>query len=117
MQHEVKKLTLIANELTTLMLLNGAEEVDVKIKRNGNTAEITLIHRNCDYSEDFMDKLQYSLSTQRQCEVEGYYWQLCGDDDSGDELFLVGAMVDEATAEIIDGDLKIHLVRKDMCDL
>lgn len=115
MGHEVKKITLITNELVTMMLLNGANEVEVKIKRDGAVTEIDLVHSNCDYTEEFLDKLKYSLSTQRQCEVEGYYWQLCGDDDSGDELFLVGAMVDEADVEVKDGALKIHLIRRNMC--
>lgn len=111
MQHEIKKITLIVNELMTLMLLNGAEDVEVKIKRKDELTDITLTHHNCDYTEAFLDQLQYSLNTQRQSEVEGYYWQLCGDDDSGDELFLVGAMVDEASVEVVEKDLQIHLIR------
>ena len=115
MQHEVKKITLIVNELVTLMLLNGAEEVDVKIKRSKETTCIDLIHSKSRYEEDFIEKLRYSLNTQRQCEVEGYYWQLCGDDDSGEELFLVGAMVDQADVEVVDGNLHIKLIRRDVC--
>ncbi len=112
MQHEVKKVTLIINELVTMMLQNGSEDVDVKIKRDGDTTAITVVQHPCSFDEEFLTNLQYSLNTQRQSEVEGYYWQLCGDDDTGDELFLVGAMVDEATVEVVDGDLRIHLVRK-----
>ena len=37
------------------------------------------------------------LNIQRQSEVEEFYWELMGDDLHGDELFLVGSMVDRAT--------------------
>ena len=112
MQHEVKKITLIVNELITMMLLNGAEEVNVDIKKNDIMVEITLLHRNCHYPEEFIEKMTYNLNTQRQSEVEGYYWQLVGDDDSGEELHLVGAMIDEAKVEMKGKDLSIYIVRK-----
>ncbi len=114
MQHEVKKITLIINELIAMMLINGAEEIDVNIKRVGDVSEIILVHRNCKYSEDFIDKMRYNLKTQRQSEVEGYYWQLVGDDETSEELHLVGAMIDEAEVEKIENDLHIHILRHKM---
>lgn len=112
MQHEVKKITGIIDEIVTVLLLNGAEELDINIKREGDVSKIRIIHRNCEYDEEFIEKMSYNLNTQRQCEVEGYYWQLVGEDDDGDELYLVGAMIDEAQVERRDNDLYIHLVRK-----
>jgi len=53
------------------------------------------------------------LNTQRQNEVEGYYWQLAGDDNNGDELYLVGAMIDDAKVELIERDLHIRFTRKE----
>lgn len=111
MQHEVKKITMIINELMTLMLLNGAEDIDVNIKRKGDTSEATLIHRDCQYSEEFIEDIRYNLNSPRQSEVEGYYWQLVGEDESSDELHLVGAMLDEAEVEMQGNDLHIHIVR------
>ncbi|BCJ94667.1 hypothetical protein acsn021_22360 [Anaerocolumna cellulosilytica] len=112
MQHEEKKLTLIINELLTLLLLNGAEEIDVNIKRKGDASEITMIHRQCKYDAKFIEKMKYNLNTQRQSEVEGYYWQLVGEDDSSNELHLVGAMIDTAEVDMKQNDLHIFLVRK-----
>lgn len=111
MQHELKKVTLIMNELMNLMLRNGAEDIDINLKHHGKHSEITLIHRNCQYSEDFVENLRYDLNTQRQNEVEGYYWQLVGDDEPSEELHLVGAMIDEAAVEMQGNDLHIHIVR------
>jgi len=113
MQHEVKKISLIINELVTMMLLNGAEEIDMNIKRKSKTSEVTLIHRNCVYPDIFIEKMRYNLSTQRQSEVEGYYWQLVGEDESSDELHLVGAMIDTAKVEVVDNDLYIYISREE----
>ena len=113
MQHEVKKITLIMNELITIMMKNGAEDIDVNIKRKGELSEITLIHRDCQYPEEFVEKIRYNLNTQRQSEVEGYYWQLVGEDDACEELHLVGAMIDEAVVEMRKNDLYIHIVRSE----
>ena len=116
MQHEVKKVTLIINELISMMLLNGAEEIDVNIKRKASVSEITLIHRNSQYPEQFIEKMRYNLNTQRQCEVEGYYWQLVGDDETSEELHLVGAMIDTANVEMRQNDLHITIVRDEQCN-
>jgi len=115
MQHELKKVTLIINELITLMLQNGAEEIDMKIKRKEHTTEVILVNHMCDYSKEFIDKLRYNLKTQRQSEIEGYYWQLLGEDDVVEEIHLVGAMIDEASVEMHQKDLHIHIIRQEQC--
>lgn len=111
MPHEVKKVTSIINELVTMMLLNGAEEVDVNILRKGNKTEIRLTHHNCCYSDNLIEKISYNLKTQRQYEVEGYYWQLVAEDETGDELHLVGAMIDDAKVEKVNNNLNIFISR------
>ncbi|WP_430884094.1 hypothetical protein [Fusibacter sp. JL216-2] len=113
MQHEVKKITLIINELLTMFLLNGGQEIDMKVKRIDGETEIVLEHHNCTYDEAFIERLEHNLNTMRQFEVEGYYWQLVGEDESADELYLVGAMVDEADVSCENGELKIRLLRKE----
>jgi hypothetical protein len=55
--------------------------------------------------------MRESLSIQRQHELEEYYWQLAGESDCDDELTLIGAMIDEATLELVDGNLHITLIR------
>lgn len=113
MQHEVKKVTLIMNELMNLMLRNGADNIDINIKRHGDISEVTLIQRQCKYPEDMVESIRYDLNTQRQCEMEGYYWQLVGDDEPSEELHLVGAMIDEAVVEMRNNDLYIHITRSE----
>lgn len=117
MHHEIKKCTFIMTEIMTFLMANGAREVDCKFKAEKDGLYFTFTHYNCDYDDEFIEKLQYNLDTQRQYEVEGYYWQLCGEDESGDELYLVGSMVDEAKVEKKNNNLTIHLKRKCECEL
>lgn len=112
MQHETKKIALIVNELTTLLLYKGNGKIEVQINRQKLGTEIVMIQYQCNYDELFVQNLRYDLNTQRQAEVEGYYWQLIADDDDGEEISLVGAMIDEAVVEQKEGDLYIHITRK-----
>lgn len=111
MQHEEKKIALIINEILTMSLLDGAKDIDISIKRENGTSRVHMIYHNCEYSNEFIERIHYNLNTQRQNEVEGYYWQLAGDDNNGDELYLVGAMIDDAQVELIDHDLHISFIR------
>lgn len=116
MRHEAKKIAQIVSEILTLFLLNGAENIDIKVNTkitaDGQNTEIILIQYECDYEDEFIQKIKYNLNTQRQYEIEGYYWQLVGEDDSGDELHLVGAMVDKANVTKKGKNLHIQLLRK-----
>ncbi|WP_034218527.1 hypothetical protein [Lachnoclostridium phytofermentans] len=116
MRHEAKKIAQIVSEILTLFLLNGAENIDIKVNTkvspNEQNTEIIIIQYECEYEEEFIQKMKYNLNTQRQYEIEGYYWQLVGEDDSGDELHLVGAMVDKANVTKIGKELHIQLFRK-----
>ncbi len=112
MQHETKKITLIVDELLTLLLQDGSNEIDIKIEKQNQKTEITMIQHHCCHDQRFIERLRFNLNTPRQKEVEGYYWQLAGENDSSDELYLVGTMVDQATVEKRGEDLFIHLVRE-----
>jgi len=111
MRHEVKKISRIVDELTTMLLKDDTNEVDFKIKMDLKQTVITIVdyHSRCD--EKKIERLRESLSIQRQHEMEEYYWQLAGESDCDDELTLVGAMIDEATIELKDGNLHIQLIR------
>lgn len=111
MQHESKKIALIINELVTMLLLRSNGNIEVKVNRNDLYTEVTISQHFCQYDEMFIENLRYNLNTQRQTEVEGYYWQLVGNDDNGDELPLVGAMVDEAAVEYNNNSLYINIKR------
>lgn len=51
------------------------------------------------------------LNTPRQRDMEQTYWNLSGDEEEGDELLLVGVMVDSATVDYDGSRLVIRLER------
>lgn len=112
MRHEVKKITQIVNELISMLMLDGAEDLQVAIKRNEKETVIDLTNKNCFYSPEIIEKLNDELSVPRQHEIEGYYWQLAGENECEKELSLLGAMTDFAEVTFSDGVLHIHLVRE-----
>ena len=112
MQHEVKKISRIVDELTTFFLKEDTNEVEFKIKKEIDKTTIEIIDVQTHFDENDIDEIRQVLNVQRQIEIETYYWQLAGETDLGEELLLIGTMVDEAIVEKIDGNLSIKLVRK-----
>ncbi len=111
MQNEVKKITKLVDEVTSLLMRSGSNDISVYIKRNSELSTITIIDYNSTYPDDEIASLYDVLNIQRQYEVEEFYWELMGDDSHEDELFLVGSMVDKATVNKIDKDLHIVMYR------
>jgi len=63
--------------------------------------------------KDCLEHLNETLCTSRQHEIEECFWMANGDDSFGEELTLVGAMVDKATINYEDNVLMIELRRID----
>ena len=109
MQNEIKKITKLVDEVTSLLMRYGSNDINVHIKRDSELSTITIIDYNSGYPDDEITSLSDVLNIQRQCEIEEFYWELMGDDSHEDELFLVGSMVDKATVNKIDKNL--HIVK------
>lgn len=111
MRHETKKICKIVDEMTTYFLKEDTDEVDFKIKKSKEKTVVKIIDYNTHYTENDVQDLKECLNVQRQHEVEEYYWQLVGESDTEAELTIVGVMIDEATVELVDGNLHVTLVR------
>lgn len=111
MRHEIKKISRIVDELTTLFLRKDTKEIDIKIRLEADRTVINIVDYGTHYDDAFIDKFCKTLNRQRQAEIEEYYWQLAGEIDQGDELLLISAMIDSARVEKKDGNLCIELVR------
>lgn len=112
MQHEVKKITQIVNEIVSLLMLNGSDAIEVKINRSQDQVRIQIFQHDSTFTQEKVDQFQSELNIQRQHEIEGYYWQLVGDNECDEELCLVGAMIDTAKVTLEKGILHIDLIRK-----
>jgi hypothetical protein len=111
-RHEIKKVCKIVDELTTLFLSKDTNEVDFKVISNPDHTIIRIVDYHTHFTDDYIEQLLMTLNSQRQNEIEEYYWTLAGNNDEEDELTLVGAMIDSATIEKRDGNLYIELIRK-----
>ena len=111
MKHEMKKVSQSVNEMISMLLLDGAEDLQVSIKRDKDRTNILLIQKQCFYEDAFIEMLNDELNIPRQHEIEGYYWQLAGENECENELCLVGAMTDTAEVTYADGVLTVHLTR------
>lgn len=112
MRDEIRKINRLIDEISSLLMKKGSTEIDIKIKRCDVMCTITIIDYNTTYCIEEIEELSDILNIQRQCEIEGFYWELMGDDDKGDELFLVGSMIDSADVNKIGEDLHIVMKRK-----
>lgn len=111
MQNEIKKITRIVDEMTYLLMKNGSQDMEVKIKKDKDSTTIYIVDYNTKYSDEDIYELDKVLNIQRQCEIEGYYWELVGEDNDGDELFLVGSMIDSAEVKKMGEHLYIKINR------
>lgn len=112
MKNEVKKITKLVDEVTSLLMRSGSTDIDVHIKRDIDLTTITIIDHNSAYPDDEITSLDDVLNIQRQSEVEEFYWELMGDDSNEDELFLVGSMVDRTTVNKVGEDLHVVMYRE-----
>ncbi len=111
MKHEIKKICKIVDEMTTLLLRDDTDTVDIKINRMKDRTVISIVDYNTKYTQKDADLLIECFNVQRQREVEEYYWQLVGEADNDSELTIIGIMVDSSTIELKDNNMYIELVR------
>ncbi|MCH4887541.1 hypothetical protein EZV73_08155 [Acidaminobacter sp. JC074] len=112
MKHEIKKVCKIVDEITTLLLRDDTDEVDLKIKRTSEETIIYITDYNTSYTKNEINEIKMCLNVQRQHEVEECYWHLVGECDTDSELQVIGSMVDEAELLLKNGNLYITLKRK-----
>ena len=111
MINESKKISLIANGITYVLLNYGEGNVDINITKDRDSTQITITQYDCNYSDGFLDFLRRNLKAKRKGEVEEYYWRLAKVDFDTDRLSLIGALIDESYIEYKGKNLLIKVVR------
>lgn len=112
MKHEIKKVSRILDELVTFCLNHGTENMKMSLESQEDCYKIQLEIDTIDCTDKRVKKLKKFLEGPRQTEIEEYYWELAGENDHDDELFLIGAMVDKAEVTFNGNALSIVLYRK-----
>jgi len=109
LNHEIKKISKIIDELSTFCLLHGAKLMNMSVENNKDHFKIILEMDNLDYSNKKVSRLEKLLNCPRQ--AEEFYWELTGESDHDSELSIVGMMVDKADIVFEENSLKLTLYR------
>ena len=108
-----KKTFNLTNELMSYFFDLGVENIQIKINSNQDEVEISIWGRVEDFSLRQIEDLEMSLNTPRETQVEGYYFELTGNNSHIHELPLVGMMTDKAEVNYEDNQLEITVQRRD----
>ncbi len=111
MKYQFEKNLKIINELMTYLHKLGSKDINVRLEKN-NSSTLFLIWGEIDnISSDELDNLSTILNTDRQHEIEEYYWNLGGESESDGELSLVGMMIDKAEITYLNNILTFKIYR------
>ncbi len=112
MVHEEKKIGKIVEELTMFFFSIGADQMSSGIERNGDEVLITFRSNYLPEYEYDLERLENYLDEPKNEGIEDIYWELAGSGDPGEgnQLLLLGMMID--SHKIIRHDNEIELILK-----
>ncbi len=104
----------IIDEIVGFFFKRGCRDISINLKYIDNEQSVITLEGDIKSlpSEDFED-LNFCLDRQRQAEVEECYWLLSGDDSFGDELSLIGSMIDDYSLDLSENHFKLTIYRKE----
>ncbi len=113
MNREKSKMNAIINEITTFLLNQNAKNICLKINDTNEEIKVNIVCDELKLTEDIIDDLRNILNVKKEIEVEETYWQLIGNNDDRNDLYLVGKMIDNAELYLENGDkFKMIISRK-----
>ena len=111
MKYEMQKITRIADVIIDFYMSHSAKKINMSIEDMQDKYILIFEADEIVCSNKTANDLNRLLSIDRQREVEEVYWQLGSNDVEGEEINLVGMMVDEVKIDYNCPSLKIQLVR------
>ncbi|WP_138207952.1 hypothetical protein [Haloimpatiens lingqiaonensis] len=112
MKHNNQRNIKIVSELMNFCYSNGGKNMTIDVKTEEDRTLIYIKSKIENLSEATLEISRKLLNAPRCHEIEEYYWNLTGDDDTDSELTLVGMMTDETCITYEDNILEIKVVRK-----
>ncbi len=98
MSFRLEKSMRIIDEIVGFCCRRGSKDVNINYDINDvNLTIIKVVATDVTITPDDLQLLNNTLSQHRQREMEECYWLITGDDSYGDELSLIGVMIDEYT--------------------
>jgi len=112
MKHINQRNIKIIDELMCFCYKYGAKKINIQIDRDENAFYIHLNTEIHNLPNEVLEITRNLLSAPRCHEMEEYYWNLTGDDDTDTELTLVGMMTDDTEVNYTDNKyLELKLQR------
>ncbi|WP_055665194.1 hypothetical protein [Desnuesiella massiliensis] len=113
MKHLKQRNIRIVDELMTFCYKYGTKKIQIDILEEEEYTVFALSAEIHDLDQNVLDNVSKLLNAPRLHEMEEYYWNLTGDNDTDSELALVGMMTDEVFVNYMENKiLNIILKRK-----
>ncbi|RKD30573.1 hypothetical protein BET03_04345 [Thermohalobacter berrensis] len=97
MNKEKKRIASIINELIYFLLKNNATNINIEIKDKEKFTIVELTIKDKFYiDKKEIRELKEKLDIPRVEEIEEYYWQLAGNIEGKESLFLIGNMINDS---------------------
>lgn len=113
MKFKLEKNLRIVSELITYFHKLGTDDVHIDMGNDDNQSYFYISGEVLNLPQSELENLNTLLNTQRQHEIEQYYWHLGGESELDCELTLVGMMVDNVDILYNDNVLTLKILRKD----
>lgn len=114
MRTHVKRITSIADEITTFLLLENFSRLSITIEPEGKVTKLRFVSENSSMTQKQLDDILLVLNQPRQIELETYYWTLLGESGADMSLNVVGRMIDSAQGYIENGSIVLALTREEI---
>jgi hypothetical protein len=105
MKHINQRNIRIVDELMSFCYKYGASKLEIEVDSKKNEIIIIVKAHVKHFPKETLVLANNLLSAPRCREMEEYYWNLSGDDDTDTELTLIGMMTDEAEVNYINEKL------------
>lgn len=114
MRTHVKRITSIADEITTFLLLENFSKLSMTIEPEGKITKLRFVSENSSMTEEQLEEILQILNQPRQIELETYYWTLLGESGADMSLNVVGRMIDTAQGYLENGTIVLTLTREEI---
>ncbi|MCF0147917.1 MAG: hypothetical protein HUJ77_05910 [Clostridium sp.] len=114
MRYQFERNLKIINELMTYLHKLGAKNINVKFTKNDSTTDIDIWGEIITMEQSELDNLINLLNTDRQHEIEEYYWNLDSDAEENGDFTLIGMMIDKADVTYSNNILSFKICRNEI---
>lgn len=113
MKFKTEKNLRIMNELVAFFYNLGCTDIHIDLSINSDMSYFLLIGNISNLKDTDFNTLKESLCVPRQHEIEEYYWNLIGENETGSQISLVGMMIDKCTISFENNILTLEIYRND----